>query len=105
MNVTLEYDYLRELFATGATTNKKHRFQPQIIKGYQKVIRILLNSLKIEDLWKFKSLHYEVLIGDKKGKSSVKINDQYRLEFEVIQNNEDVLLTVCNILEISNHYK
>lgn len=105
MNVTFEYDYLKELFETGGTTNKKHRFQPQIIKGYQKVVRILLNSLKIEDLWKFKSLHYEVLIGDKKGRSSVKINDQYRLEFEVIQNNEDVLLTVCNILEISNHYK
>ena len=69
------------------------------------MVRILLNSLKIEYLWKFKSLHYEVLIGDKKGRSPVKINDQYRLEFEVIQNNQYLLLTVCNILEISNHYK
>ena len=50
MNVTFENDYLKELFETGATTNKKYRFQPQIIKGYQKVVRILLNSLKIEDL-------------------------------------------------------
>ncbi|MDE6421873.1 MAG: type II toxin-antitoxin system RelE/ParE family toxin [Muribaculaceae bacterium] len=96
--------YLKELFEEGKTQGKKYRFQPQIIKAYQKVVRILITSQTIETLWNFKSLHYEVLVGDKKGISSVKINNQYRLEFEVIQNNDDVLLTVCNLLEISNHY-
>ena len=104
MTVTFEHDYLKELFETGGTSGKKHRFQPQIVKAYQKVVKILLNADTIEDLWKFKSLNYEVLIGDKKGRSSVRINSQYRLEFEVIKNNEDILLTICNILEISNHY-
>ena len=104
MNVTFEYDYLKELFESGATKGKKYRFQPHIVKSYQKVVKILLAALTIEELWKFKSLHYEVLVGDKKGISSVKINDQYRLEFEVFQNKDDILLTVCNILEISNHY-
>ena len=104
MKVTFQHDYLKELFESGSAKGKKHRFQPQIIKAYQKVIRILLTVITIEELWKFKSLHYEVLVGDKKGRSSVKINDQYRLEFEIIQDNDEVLLTVCNILEISNHY-
>lgn len=104
MIVTFEHVYLKELLETGGASGKKHRFQPQIVKAYQKVVKILLNADTIEDLWKFKSLNYEVLTGDKKGRSSVRINSQYRLEFEVIKNNEDILLTICNILEISNHY-
>ena len=104
MTVTFEHDYLKELFEKGKVSGKKYRFQPQIIKAYQKVIRILLNVSVIEDLWKFKSLHFEALVGDRKGRSSVKINNQYRLEFEVIKNDEDILLTICNVLEISNHY-
>ena len=49
MNVTFEYEYLKELFETGLTRSRKHQFQPQIVKGYRKVVRIILNSLKFEE--------------------------------------------------------
>jgi proteic killer suppression protein len=32
MIVTFEEDYLRELYENGQASDKKHRFQPQIIK-------------------------------------------------------------------------
>ena len=56
-------------------------------------------------LTKYCSLHYEKLVGDKKGISSVKVNDQYRIEF--IEETEDgkQIATICNITELSNHYK
>ncbi len=34
MIVSFEEEYLRELFEKGRCSDKKHRFQPQIIKGY-----------------------------------------------------------------------
>ena len=39
------------------------------------------------------------------GISSVKVNDQYRIEF--IEDTEDgkQIATICNITELSNHYK
>ena len=51
------------------------------------------------------ALHYEALVGDKKNRESVRVNDQYRIEFhsEVVGNEKQI--TICNILELSNHYK
>ena len=67
---------------------------------------ILISANRIEDIFPFRSLNYEVLSGDKKGISSIRVNSQYRIEFTVnkIEDKEPVL-TICNILELSNHYK
>ena len=38
--------------------------------------------------------------------SSIRVNDKYRIEFIVSQEeNGKALLTICNIIELSNHYK
>jgi len=43
MNMEIRFDkkYLKELYHTGKTTDKKYRFQPQIIKKYRKTIDVL----------------------------------------------------------------
>ena len=71
-----------------------------------KNVDILISANRIEDIFPFRSLNYEVLSGDKKGISSIRVNSQYRIEFTVnkIEDKEPVL-TICNILELSNHYK
>lgn len=56
-------------------------------------------------LYRLNSLNYEVLKGDKKGISSVRINQQYRLEFTVRDVMNEQIITVCRLLDISNHYK
>lgn len=105
MEIRFEQDYLRELFYNGKASDKKHRFQPQIVRKYVKVLNLMESLDRIEDLYRFKALHYEVLIGDKNDRESVKVNDQYRIEFrsEVVQGK--TTFTICNILELSNHYK
>lgn len=105
MIVTFEKEYLRDLYETGKTIDKKHRFQPNVIDSYVKGIYHLEKALKPEDLYKYQSLNYEKLKGDKKGISSIRATKKYRIEF--IEKNEGInpVITVCNILELSNHYK
>lgn len=105
MIVTFEYDYLKTLYEEGKNSDKKHRYQPNIIKRYQKAINFLKMSSSIESLWEIRSLNYEVLTGDKAGRSSIRVNDKYRVEFTVDVNENDTVLTICNVLELSNHYK
>jgi proteic killer suppression protein len=60
----------------------------------------------MEDLLLIKSLNYEKLKGDKKGLSSMRINDQYRLEFrEICGPNDTPEIEVCSLTDITNHYK
>jgi len=105
MEITFEQDYLRELFYDGKTKDKKHRFQPQIVRKYIKVLNLMESLDSTEDLYRFASLHYEALVGDKVGREAVRVNDQYRIEFHSEIVGKERLITICNILELSNHYK
>ena len=105
MIVSFEEKYLQELFENGKTADKKHRFQPEIVRKYQYCIRYLLSASCIETLYSVNSLNYEVLKGNKEGISSIRVNRQYRIEFTVTDNGIEPLITVCNILKLSNHYK
>lgn len=105
MNIEFDKEYLHDLFFDGKTRDKKHRFQPEVVRGYQKAVVALANAKCIEDLFVLKSLNYETLVGDKQGISSVRCNRQYRLEFIVKDNLDDITIRVCHLLDISNHYK
>ena len=106
MTIEFEKEYLIELYHKGKTSDKKHRFQPQVVNGYLKCIKALVFASRIEDLYPLHSLHYERLKSDKVGLSSLRINDQYRLEFREIPNDKDrSKIEICSLVEISNHYK
>ena len=129
MEIKFEKDYLRELFYDGVASDKQHRYQPEIVRRYVRVVNILDSVEKVADLYRYRSLHYEKLLGDKnvfvkpneqndayinsamarkggceetKGIESVRVNDQYRIEFK---SNEAGGITICNIIALSNHYK
>jgi proteic killer suppression protein len=104
MDIRFEKKYLQELYEMGKTDNKKYRFQPQVVAKYRKTIDILEAVANVEDLYKFNALNYEKLKGDKKGISSVRVNDQYRVEFTTSQIVSEIIVTICNIMELSNHY-
>ena len=105
MEIKFEKKYLEELYLNGKTSDKKHRFQPQIIAKYRKTIDLLESLPVVEDLYRYHSLHYEVLVGDKAGMESVRVNDQYRIEFKTTKVVSEIVVTLCNIIELSNHYK
>lgn len=105
MFIEFDKEYLRELFEDGCTKDKKHRYQPEIIIGYRRCVRYLKQASKIEDLFVIHSLNYETLQGNKTGVSSVRINRKYRLEFTVREVMNEQIITVCRLMDISNHYR
>ncbi len=90
---------------TGRQPTKNTVSPPHIISWYQLRVKVLEQAESIEDLYPIRSLHYEVLKGDKASISSIRVNDQYRIEFTVKQVATESVITICNILELSNHYK
>lgn len=105
MFVTFQETYLQDLYEKGKTSEKKHRYQPDIVKRYKKCIDALLDARSAEDLMVINSLNYEVLKGDKQGISSIRVNDKYRIEFTIRETMDEPVITVCNIIDLSNHYK
>ena len=53
MIVTFEEDYLRELYEDGQASDKKHRFQPQIIKKYTHVVDLMMAEANVMGLTKY----------------------------------------------------
>ncbi|MEG1623180.1 MAG: type II toxin-antitoxin system RelE/ParE family toxin [Alistipes sp.] len=104
MEITFDKAYLQELYLTGKG-DKKHRYQSQIVDKYRKTVDMLESVAVVEDLYRYHSLNYEVLTGDKQGLESVRVNDQYRIEFRTQKVISETIITICNIIELSNHYK
>ncbi|WP_179348614.1 type II toxin-antitoxin system RelE/ParE family toxin [Winogradskyella pacifica] len=106
MEIIFEKDYLKELYESGKAKNKKHRFQPAVVKKYIQTIDKLRAAKYTEELYPIRSLNYEKLIGDKNGLESVRVDKKYRIEFiSSVEGEEPDTLTICSIIELSNHYK
>lgn len=105
MVVTFDKKYLKELYESGKTNDKKHRFQPDIVRRYKRCIDIMIDVSDIISLCKYNGLNFEKLSGDKKELCSIRVNNQYRIEFTVTEVQGEIVTTICNIIELSNHYK
>ena len=101
MIVEYEKEYLRELYETGKCTNKKYRFQRQVVAKYQKRIDTLIAATRKEDLFVFNSLNFEALANDF---FSIRIDYHYRLEFKLHEREGEPVLIVCTVTDITNHY-
>lgn len=110
MIITFEKEYLRELYEKGVSSDKKHRFQPEVVRAYAKCIYRLEEADTLEALYRYRSLCLEALQGNKSGLFSIRVNLRYRIEFEIKQvvSEEKLVetkITICNIVELSNHYQ
>ncbi len=82
----------------------KPLYSKEIVESYRKKLVIIAVALNSNALRATKSLHFEALKGNKKGMYSIRVNNQYRLEFKI----EKELITLVEIVLIetlSNHYK
>jgi len=104
MEIKFEKRYLQELYEFGRTSDKKYIYHPDVVKRYQACIKTLEKASKVEDLLPITSFHYEEL-ADKKDKSTIRINDQYRIEFKPIQIFFETVAKICTILKSSKYYK
>ena len=56
MIVTFDKEYLKELYESGKANDKKHHFQPEIIRRYKRCIDIMINVSNITALYKYNGL-------------------------------------------------
>jgi proteic killer suppression protein len=103
MEIRFDKEYLEELYLNGKTKNKKYRFQPQVVKKYQKRIDTLAGVTRIEELFTLNSLNFEAL--ESSGNYSIRIDYHYRLEFQVSNSESEPIITICLIMDITNHYE
>ncbi len=106
MIIEFQQEYLREIYEENKASGKKYRFQPQVIRQYRKTVNRLRDAKTTEELFTIKSLNYEKLAGGKAGFESVRVNDQYRIEFiSRTEGQVPDIITICSITALSNHYK
>jgi proteic killer suppression protein len=103
MEIVFKTSLLSDLYENKKVTEKEFRSNPKLVKQYVKTVNTLKSATKVEQLFQLKSLNYERLVGDRKGRCSVRINTQYRLLFEEISTNN--IITVLGLEEISKHYE
>ena len=103
MEIKFDKEYLEELYNDGKAKNKKYRFQPQVVKKYQKRIDTLAGVTRIEELFTLNSLNLEAL--ESSDNYSIRIDSQYRLEFQVNDSDSEPTITICLIMDITNHYQ
>jgi len=70
-----------------------------VIRAAQRKIILLEQSPDERTLRNWKSLNYKKLSGDREGQRSIRVNDQYRIVFELL---EDERPPAIRILEIDD---
>ncbi len=68
-----------------------------VIKSARRKLTLLRAAPDDRTLRNWKSLHYEKLSGDRDGQRSIRLNDRYRLVFELDSDAEPQLATVLSI--------
>ncbi len=114
MEIITDNEGLKELIETGCSKSKVLRNLPKsAVKGFFKAYGILRAETRIEDLFRYKGLHYEKLTGSLSGLESVRCDLRYRLIFkssikEAADENAEkkVVITITRIelITISDHY-
>lgn len=104
MEVVFQKEYLKELYYTGKTNDKQHRFQPDVVRKYAKTVGILEAVSRMEDLFRFNALHFEAL-QNTENYFSVRIDYHYRLVFWMESKADETTFTICNLEDITNHYQ
>ena len=104
MIVEYGQEYLQELYDGGRCRDKSHRFQPQVVKKYQKRVDTLIGAVRKEDLFVLQSLGFEALHGNMEGLYSIRVDYHYRLLFSLREEGSEPVVTICTLQELSNHY-
>jgi Plasmid maintenance system killer protein len=97
-------NYDLELLYEGQKPKRKPKYPEEVITSFKKKVKTMENVSNAEELRQFTSLRFERLNGNKKDLYSIRVNDQYRIEFRL--DNEIIKLAeLATIEDLSKHYR
>lgn len=106
MDITFKTQLLADLYEGKKVTDKAYKSNPALVKQYIKTINKLKSLTSIEQAFQFNTLRYEKLLGNLSGKSSVRVNMQFRIIFEeIVHTDEPFEIILLSIEELSKHYQ
>lgn len=73
------------------------RLPVAVIKSARRKLTLLRAAIDEGSLRNWKSLHYEKLQGDHESQRSIRLNDQYRMVFELNEETEPQTVTILKI--------
>lgn len=73
------------------------QFPVAVIKSARRKLTVLRAAINDRSLRNWKSLHYEKLRGNRDGQRSIRLNDQYRMIFELNEETEPQTITILTI--------
>lgn len=68
-----------------------------VIKSARRKLTILRAAIDDRSLRSWKSLHYEKLKGDREGQRSIRLNDQFRMVFNLDEMSDPKIISVVSI--------
>ncbi len=79
----------------------KYKFAKHIVEKYKMRIGQLIDAPDLKTISRIKSLNLEKLKGDRKGQMSIRVDDQFRICFYELDENEIAI----EILELTDYHK
>lgn len=101
MKISFAKKELERLYVTGKS--RKYKIDNIILKKFFLKMKVITAAKDIMDLREPPSNHFEKLSGS--NRYSIRVNKQYRLEFEIEMCEQDSDLAKVIIIELSNHYE
>ncbi len=103
MKVIIENLYLEHLY-NGDVLKGKPKFSKEVTEKFKKKIELIKSVENIAELKQFRSLNFEALSGNLKGKYSIRIDLKYRLILR-IEKGEITIEEVLIVEDLTNHYQ
>jgi proteic killer suppression protein len=70
-----------------------------VVKAYRKRVWFISSAADERDLRAWRGLHMEKLSGDREGEYSIRLNDQFRMIFELIGEGSDKRLRIVGVVD------
>lgn len=105
MEIRFGKQYLVDVYEGNVHKHKEFKSNPSLVRQYVKTVQRLRVIESTEELKQHRALNFEKLKGDLKGICSVRINKQYRLLFQVVEEGSSTKFEVLELEDISKHYE
>jgi toxin HigB-1 len=102
MIVKFSNQYLQDLYQDKPVSGKP-KFDNALIKKFKKVIQILKFAENSKQIYDFKGLHFEKLVGNMAGYYSCRVDIHYRLILS-IETDAILVREVMIVEDLNNHY-
>jgi proteic killer suppression protein len=73
------------------------KYPPEVVEAFFECVEVLKSAKDERDLYALKGLHYEKLKGKRQPQRSLRLNDQWRLIIEVVEDDYGNLILIIKI--------